>query len=116
MKRSNLAVRVVLLVVSIVASSGLVQAQFRTSIQGVVTDSTGAVVPGATLTLTNPATGEKQVRVSDNSGVFNFNALAASAIFPVLEKPHGHSRVSERLQNLLRTEGGPRARRREHVD
>ena len=36
-------------------------AQYRTSIQGVVTDPTGAVIPGATLTLTNPATGEKQV-------------------------------------------------------
>ena len=56
----------------------LVQAQYRTSIQGVVTDSTGAVIPGAQLTLTNPATGEKQVRVSDASGVFNFNALAAA--------------------------------------
>ena len=28
-------------------------AQFRTSIQGVVTDPTGAVIPGATLTLKN---------------------------------------------------------------
>jgi len=99
MKRSNLAVRVVLLVVSIVASSGLVQAQFRTSIQGVVTDSTGAVVPGATLTLTNPATGEKQVRVSDNSGVFNFNALAASAIFRLeVEKTGFQNKVLDNVQ------------------
>jgi Carboxypeptidase regulatory-like domain len=78
MKRSSLAVRVVLLIVSIVASTALVQAQYRTSIQGVVTDATGAVVPGATLTLTNPATGGKIVRVSDETGVFNFNALAAA--------------------------------------
>jgi hypothetical protein len=78
MRRSSLAVHVVLLIVSIVASAVLVQAQFRTSIQGVVTDPTGAVVSGATLTLINPATGEKQVRTSDDSGVFNFNALAAA--------------------------------------
>ena len=78
MRRSSLAVRVVLLIVSIVASTVLVQAQYRTSIQGVVTDATGAVIPGANLTLTNPATNEKQVRVSDESGVFNFNALAAA--------------------------------------
>ena len=58
MRRSVLAVRVVLLIVSIVASAALVQAQYRTSIQGVVTDATGAVIPGATLTLINPATGE----------------------------------------------------------
>jgi hypothetical protein len=45
MRRSSLAVRVALLIVSIVASTALVQAQYRTSIQGVVTDSTGAVIP-----------------------------------------------------------------------
>ncbi len=56
----------------------LAQAQYRTSIQGVVTDSTGAVIPGATLTLTNPATNEKQVRTSNDAGVYNFNALAAA--------------------------------------
>ncbi len=38
----------------------MAQAQYRTSIQGVVTDATGAVIPGANLTLTNPANGEKQ--------------------------------------------------------
>ncbi len=72
-------VRVLLLsTIFFLTSSALVQAQYRTSIQGVVTDATGAVVPGATLTLTNPATGEKQVRVSNDAGVYNFNALAAA--------------------------------------
>src|SRR5450755_4748104 len=81
MKRSSLAVRVVLLIGSIVAITTLVQAQYRTSIQGVVTDASGAVVPGATLTLTNPATGGKQVRQSNQDGIFNFNALAVPARF-----------------------------------
>jgi hypothetical protein len=81
MRRLSLAVHVALLIVSILALGNLVQAQYRTSIQGVVTDPTGAVVSGANLTLINPATGEKQVRVSDTSGVFNFNALPASAVF-----------------------------------
>jgi carboxypeptidase family protein/TonB-dependent receptor-like protein len=89
MRRSSLAVRVALLIVGIVASSALVQAQYRTSIQGVVTDSTGAVVSGATLTLINPATGEKQVRTSDADGVFNFNALAAAAIFQLDVEKNG---------------------------
>lgn len=81
MRRPSLAVRVVLLIAAMFAVTTLVQAQYRTSIQGVVTDATGAVVSGATLTLTNPATGEKIVRVSNDSGVFNFNALAAAARF-----------------------------------
>src|ERR1700679_3548484 len=89
MRRSTLAVRVALLIVGIVASTALVQAQYRTSIQGVVTDATGAVVPGATLTLINPATGEKQVRTSDPSGVFNFNALPAAAAFRLEVEANG---------------------------
>jgi hypothetical protein len=64
--------------VCFVVLTTLVQAQYRTSIQGVVTDSTGAVIPGATLTLTNPATGQTQVRTSNDAGVYNFNALAAA--------------------------------------
>jgi hypothetical protein len=51
------------------------QAQYRASIQGVVTDPSGAVIPGATLTLTNNATNEKQVSTSNGAGVYNFNAL-----------------------------------------
>jgi len=73
-----LAVKVVLLVLCTLLLTTLVQAQYRTSIQGTVTDPTGAVVSGATLTLTNPATGEKWVRTSNDSGVYNFNALTAA--------------------------------------
>jgi len=51
--------------------------QFRTSIQGTVADSTGAVVPGATLTLTNLETNETVTRTSNDEGIFNFNASAA---------------------------------------
>ncbi|MGD0914012.1 MAG: carboxypeptidase-like regulatory domain-containing protein, partial [Terracidiphilus sp.] len=46
------------------------RAQYRTSIQGTVTDPTGAVIPGATLTLKNLATNETVVRTSDATGVF----------------------------------------------
>jgi Carboxypeptidase regulatory-like domain len=51
------------------------QAQFRASITGTVTDDSGAVIPGATLTLTDNGTNAKQVRTSDNSGFYSFNAL-----------------------------------------
>ncbi len=52
-------------------------AQFRTSVQGSVTDSEGAVIPDATLTLKDNATNTTIVHKSDQSGVFNFNALPA---------------------------------------
>ena len=58
-------------------TTNFAHAQFRTSVQGVVTDPTGAVIPGATLTLKNNSTNETVVRTSDGTGVFNFNALPA---------------------------------------
>ena len=70
MRRStSSALRIFSVFFCIILSAVMAQAQYRTSIQGVVTDATGAVVPGATLTLTNPATGEKQVRTSNDTGV-----------------------------------------------
>ncbi|HEX7424718.1 MAG TPA: TonB-dependent receptor, partial [Terriglobales bacterium] len=98
MRRPSLAVHVVLLIVSIVALTGLVQAQYRTSIQGVVTDATGAVIPGANLTLTNPATGAKQVRVSNEAGVYNFNALAAARFRLEVEKKGFEKKVIDNLE------------------
>jgi hypothetical protein len=74
-------------------------AQYRTSIQGVVTDSSGAVVPDANLTLTNPATGETQVRVSNEAGVYNFNALPASVRFRLeVEKKGFQKKVIDNVQ------------------
>ena len=51
------------------------RAQYRASIQGVVTDPEGAVVSGATLTLTNLDTNLALTAASDANGVYNFNAL-----------------------------------------
>ncbi len=73
-------------------------AQYRTSIQGVLTDTTGAVIPGATLTLTNNGTGEKQVRTSDPSGVFNFNALPPDTFTLVVTKEGFQEKDLTKLQ------------------
>ena len=86
------------LLVCIILSTVLAHAQYRTSIQGVVTDATGAVVPGATLTLTNPATGQKQVRVSNDDGVFNFNALAAARFRLEVERDGFAKKVIDNIQ------------------
>ncbi len=65
-------------VTAIVLSAGTAaHAQFRTSVQGSVTDNTGAVIPNASLTLQNLATNATVTHTSDASGVFNFNALPA---------------------------------------
>lgn len=45
------------------------------AIQGTVADTSGAVIPGATITATNDATGVKTVRASSSAGVFNIAPL-----------------------------------------
>jgi Carboxypeptidase regulatory-like domain len=73
-------------------------AQFRTSIQGVVTDPAGAVVPGATLTLKNLSTNETVVRTSDGAGIFNFNALPPDRFSLVVVMKGFQQKVLDNLQ------------------
>src|SRR3984885_4974041 len=73
-------------------------AQYRASIQGVVGDSTGAVVPDATLTLVNDSTGEKQVRTSNAAGIFNFNALPPASFTLTVEKTGFQTQVLNKVQ------------------
>ena len=51
-------------------------AQFRANVQGTVSDSTGAVVPGATVTLTNNETNKSQTTVTSDEGFYRFSGLA----------------------------------------
>src|SRR5215467_1715796 len=97
MRRHSLAVRVALLTATFFLAT-LAQAQYRTSIQGTVTDPTGAVVSGATLTLINPATGQKWVSTSNDTGVYNFNALAAAPFRLEAEGKGFKKTVLENLQ------------------
>jgi hypothetical protein len=73
-------------------------AQYRTSIQGVVTDPTQAVIPGATLTLKNLSTNETVTRTSDATGVFNFNALPADHFSLTVEMTGFQKKVLANLQ------------------
>jgi hypothetical protein len=50
-------------------------AQANSDITGIVTDQTGAVVPGATLTLTSQATGFTKTTVSGDTGLYDFAGL-----------------------------------------
>jgi hypothetical protein len=63
---------VVLLVLFCFVSAG---AQENAELTGTVTDPTGAVIPNATITLTNPSTGEVRTATSNGAGLFNFPNL-----------------------------------------
>jgi hypothetical protein len=53
---------------------------------GTVTDSTGAIVPGATVTITNTATNEKRTAESSATGDFNFVSLVPSTYTVAVQK------------------------------
>jgi hypothetical protein len=53
-------------------------AQYNASLQGNVADTQGALVPGATVTLTDQETGRKLTTTSNSAGDYAFNALAPS--------------------------------------
>jgi hypothetical protein len=75
MRRPSWAVHVALLIVSIVALTALAQAQFGASLQGTVTDKTGAVVSGANVTVTEQATGVSHNTATDASGFYRISEL-----------------------------------------
>ena len=65
----------VLAIVFILVASTVVRAQDTSGLSGQVTDPTGKVIPGATVTLTNPATGAtRSVKTSDD-GNYGFNQV-----------------------------------------
>jgi hypothetical protein len=98
MKRSSLAVRVLLLIVTVLASTVMVEAQFRASLRGTVTDSSGAVVPGATVTLVNKDTNQTMTSVSDDSGIYIFNALAPAPYKISVERQGFQKKTLENVQ------------------
>jgi hypothetical protein len=81
------ALRFVLpIAIAVVSLSTAVHAQFGASLRGTVADATGAVIPGATVTLTNKGTNETKKAVSDGSGIYTFNALAPGDYRVVAER------------------------------
>ncbi len=67
------AVRSVLAVLLFLVASAPARAQFETAtIVGIVRDTTGAVVPGTTVTLTNTATGVAAARTTGTDGSYEF--------------------------------------------
>src|SRR5258708_16114814 len=97
MSLSKFFIRVALLLVCGVFFAAAAQAQYRASIQRVVTDPAGAVVSGATLTLTNLETSQKLTATSDDSGIYNFNALPPSKYSLTVEKTGFKKKVLENV-------------------
>lgn len=61
-------------------------AQFRAGVQGTVSDNSGAVIPGATVTLTNKETNQSQQTESSEGGFYRFTGLAPGTYSVSVEK------------------------------
>lgn len=75
-KLRHRACRLLCLVVALAGLPGALGAQIDTgSLSGIVSDETGAALPGATVTVTNLATGQVRTVVTNDQGRFQVTAL-----------------------------------------
>jgi hypothetical protein len=78
-------------------------AQFASAIEGTVTDSTGGVVPGATVTLKNEETGVSQTTQSGPNGYYRFPSLG-NGLFTVRVTLQGFKTVVQEHVRLQAAE------------
>jgi len=79
-----------------------VQAQVTTgTVRGAVTDQAGAVIPGATVTITNPKTTTSQTAETGNAGEYQFNNLPVGT-YVITVQPPANSNFSTLTLNDVR--------------
>jgi hypothetical protein len=98
MNRSVAALRTVSIISCVVLMAVMAQAQYRASLRGTVTDQQGAAVPGATVTLIDIGTNRTLVSTSDESGIYQFNALPPNSFRLTVEHEGFTKKVLEHVQ------------------
>jgi hypothetical protein len=79
MARTALSMRFLLISAVLVFVSTLASAQYGASLEGTVSDKSGAVISGATVTVTNQATGVSRNTTTGDSGFYRITGLAPGA-------------------------------------
>jgi hypothetical protein len=97
MKRRSVSLSSLLLLFCSTLLTVAAQAQYRASIQGVITDPQGAVVPNATVTLIDKETNRTLTTTSNASGIYTFSALAPSRYELTAEAPGFKKKVLDNL-------------------
>jgi hypothetical protein len=92
------SLRVLTCFVFIALISIAASAQFKAGIQGTVTDSTGATIPGVTVTLANTETNQTQTTVTSDDGFYRFAGLAPGKYTVTVEQQNFKKRVVENVQ------------------
>jgi len=85
-------IRIIVSTILLLFAAGVVSAQFKASIQGTVTDSTGGLVPSVKITLTYSATGKSQEVETNDEGFYRIGGLAPGKYNVVAER-EGYKRA-----------------------
>jgi hypothetical protein len=72
--------------VAMLLTGTVARAQYRASLRGTISDPSGAVIPGATVTLIDSDTNQVLTSTSDGSGIYTFNALPPGHFHLVVER------------------------------
>jgi|HubBroStandDraft_6_1064221.scaffolds.fasta_scaffold01328_2 hypothetical protein len=97
-RRGNVILTFLMVACAFLSLTEVARAQYRTSIQGIVTDPSGAVVSGATVTLTNNETNQTLQATTTDAGAYTFNALLPSTYTIAVEKPGFQRKVLDHVQ------------------
>ena len=73
-----------------------------TSLSGTVVDTSGAMIPGATITIANAASGTTQTTKAKSKGEFSFEQLAPGTYEVKVSTP-GFSELDEKVELLVST-------------
>ena len=79
MKKTILVFAFNLIIIALVGLSNLMAQSFKATVTGQVVDSTGAVVPNATVTISETATNQSQTVTTGEDGNYNFTQLTPGA-------------------------------------
>src|ERR1700730_14684429 len=90
--------RFVLLFFVLLLSFSAAHAQYRASLRGTVNDPQGSAVVGAKVTLTNTDTSSTLVSISDDNGIYQFNALSPAPYRLTVEQQGFKKKVLEHVQ------------------
>ena len=100
---SKLAQWIVLAAAIVVTGASSLLAQTNTTaLSGVVTDATGAVLPGVAVSIKNPSTGETKTTGTKSKGEFDFEQLLPGS-YEVHVVAKGFSEEVERVELLVAT-------------
>jgi hypothetical protein len=85
-------------IVLIAVSSTVVSGQFRAGLQGTVFDSSGGLVPGATVVLTNKETNQKQQTETSGEGFYRFSNIAPGLYSVSVEKQNFKKALTDNVK------------------